>query len=242
MEGSALRAGADQDVESSVNSLLGPALGTFCCFTVSRKSTATAAHSLREINSRPAAAINSNHPCIAQPHLCTTCCPCCMQPLQLYTASASLPCSSDICTSPHLDGATCGDNKCPVTQRSTAIMLLLDVLCKCYSLGLQLVTTTKPHADSGLSPLLIEHEPGGSGVHTAPRGRRWQWLPVSPDDSPSQWANADIWEQYPLAGQLPLLKILLFTLFLFPGPFPSHCTQSFSWRCLVTGAAPLHFN
>ncbi|KAL0056421.1 hypothetical protein WJX82_011195 [Trebouxia sp. C0006] len=57
-----------------------------------------------------------------------------------------------------------------------------------------------PALDSGLSPLLIEHEPGGSGVHAAPRGRRWQWLPVSPDDSPFQWANADIWEQYPLAG------------------------------------------
>ncbi|KAL0031838.1 hypothetical protein WJX79_010539 [Trebouxia sp. C0005] len=57
-----------------------------------------------------------------------------------------------------------------------------------------------PALDSGLSPLLIEHEPGGLGVHAAPRGRRWQWLPVSPDDSPSQWANADIWEQYPLAG------------------------------------------
>jgi hypothetical protein len=36
MEGSALRAGADQDAESSVNSLLGPALGTFCCFTGNR--------------------------------------------------------------------------------------------------------------------------------------------------------------------------------------------------------------
>lgn len=57
-----------------------------------------------------------------------------------------------------------------------------------------------PALDSGLSPLLIEHEPWGSGVHAAPRGRRWQWLPVSPDDSPSQWANADIWEQHPLAG------------------------------------------
>ena len=32
MEGSALRAGPDQDAESSVNSLLGPALGTFSCF------------------------------------------------------------------------------------------------------------------------------------------------------------------------------------------------------------------
>jgi len=63
------------------------------------------------------------------------------------------------------------------------------------------------HADSGLSPLLIEHEPGGSGVHAAPWGRRWQWLPVSPDDSPFQWANADIWEQYPLAGQPPLLTL-----------------------------------
>ena len=31
VEGSALRAGPDQDAESSVNSLLGPALGTFCC-------------------------------------------------------------------------------------------------------------------------------------------------------------------------------------------------------------------
>ena len=79
-------------------------------------------------------------------------------------------------------------------------------------LALQLLKTLKPRADSGLSPLLIEHEPGGSGVHAAPRGRRWHWLPVSPDDSPSQWANADIWEQYPPAGQHPLLETLLFTL------------------------------
>ena len=115
-------------------------------------------------------------------------------------------------------------------------------------LALQLLKTLKLHADSGLSPLLIEHEPGGSGVHAAPRGRRWQWLPVSPDDSPSQWANADIWEQYPLAGQPPLLTLLLFTLCprtLPQGaapPFPTRCTHLFSSSCLFTAAAHLHFD
>jgi len=66
------------------------------------------------------------------------------------------------------------------------------------------------HADSGLSPLLIGHDMGGSGVQSAPRSnqRRWHWLPVLPDDNPSQWANADIWEQLPLAGWLSLAHYL----------------------------------
>lgn len=46
----------------------------------------------------------------------------------------------------------------------------------------------------------MEHDPGGLGVQAGSGGKRWHWLPVSPDDQPSQWANADIWEQYPLAG------------------------------------------
>ena len=46
----------------------------------------------------------------------------------------------------------------------------------------------------------MEHDPGGLRVQAGSGGKRWHWLPVSPDDQPSQWANADIWEQYPLAG------------------------------------------
>ena len=56
-------------------------------------------------------------------------------------------------------------------------------------------------ADAGLSPLLMEHEMGGSGLMNPPNARRWHWLPVSPDDNPTQWAHSDIWERYPLQGQ-----------------------------------------
>ena len=47
----------------------------------------------------------------------------------------------------------------------------------------------------------MEHEMGGSGLMRPPNARHWHWLPVSPDDDPAQWAQADIWERYPLPGQ-----------------------------------------
>ena len=49
----------------------------------------------------------------------------------------------------------------------------------------------------------MEHEAGGSGLMSPPN-KRWHWLPASPDDDPTQWAHADIWEGYPIPGQPPL--------------------------------------
>ena len=85
-------------------------------------------------------------------------------------------------------------------------------------------------AEGGLSPLLMEHEMGGSGLMNPPNTRRWHWLPVSPDDNPLQWAHADIWERYPLPGhtssvmsfaaplRLPLRLPLLLPLLLVLAP------------------------
>lgn len=64
-------------------------------------------------------------------------------------------------------------------------------------------------AEGGLSPLLMEHELGGSGLLSPPNARRWHWLPVSPEDDPAQWAQPDIQDRYPLPGGSPSIPSLL---------------------------------
>lgn len=92
MEGSALRAGPDQDAESSVNSLLGPALGMCCC--ISSRLTATDAHNVKQDQLQTCSCNQRQSPmhCSAAPmHN--------LLPL-MHAATAvvptSLPCSSDM--------------------------------------------------------------------------------------------------------------------------------------------------
>lgn len=59
-------------------------------------------------------------------------------------------------------------------------------------------------AEGGLSPLLMEHEQGGSGLLSPLNARRWHWLPVSPQDDLAQWAQADAQGRYPLPGRPPV--------------------------------------
>ena len=64
------------------------------------------------------------------------------------------------------------------------------------------------HADSGLSPLLVEHEAGAQLGSSQGRQKRWHWLPASPDDH-FQWGSSDVWGHWPPAGQLASLLLML---------------------------------
>lgn len=95
-------------------------------------------------------------------------------------------------------------------------------------------------AEGGVSPLLMEHEMGGSGLMSPPNARRWHWLPVSPDDDPTQWAQADIWERQPLPGGTPsppCYRCLSLPLTALNSP-PSHPCVSSPLRLLYHHFSP----
>lgn len=60
----------------------------------------------------------------------------------------------------------------------------------------------------------MEHEAVGGLGSSLSKQKRWQWLPASPDDH-YQWANSDVWNQWPPVGKLaPDLKPLGHTMWI----------------------------